>query len=53
MRLLVRGDALEVLVERVFGTGRREVGLGVVLETLLVEASFQVLQSQCIVKNVG
>ena len=44
MRLLVVGDPLHVLVDRVLAPGGYEVGVGVVLQTLFVEGCLQMLE---------
>lgn len=51
--LLILGNFLQVGIEGILESSLHEVGLGVVLETLLVESSLEVLESQGIVQNVG
>lgn len=53
MGLLILGNFLQVGIEGILESGIHKVGLGVVLETLLVESSLKVLESQGIVQNVG
>lgn len=53
MGLLVHADRLDVVVECLHHTGVHEVLLGVVLQTLLVEGSLEMLESQGIVEDVG
>ena len=50
---LIGRDFLQVGIEGVLHAGLDEVGLGVVLQTLLVEGGLEVLQSQSIVEDVS
>lgn len=49
----VDGDLFEVGVERGVEAGACEVGLGEVLETLLIEGVFEMLQGESVVEDVG
>lgn len=51
MRLFVKVDLLEVLVEWIRKASSDKLGLGIVGETLLVEFTLEVLQGQGIVED--
>lgn len=53
MGLLVLANLLQVGIEGVLEPSVDKVSLGVVLKTLLVESSLEVLESQRVVEDVG
>lgn len=52
MFLFVRSDLLQVGIEWIFEASFHEIFMGVILETLLIEAGLEMLKCQGIVEDI-